>query len=170
VKISLLFLLSLIVPSSIYNEVATKSLVHAYHTSITQMEYNAKEKVYEISIRLFTDDLEKTLGQATKNPKLKIINDDKNDALVADYLQKHFVITNAQGKKQPVEYIGKENENPATWIYLQLPSNGQLKGYKLQQESLMETFDDQVNIVNIAIAQQKNSYIFNLKNREKVLL
>jgi hypothetical protein len=170
VKISLLFLLSLIVPTSNINEVATKGLVHAYHTSITQIEYNTKEKVYEISIRLFTDDLEKTLGQATKNPKLKIINDDKNDGLVSDYFQIHFVITNAQGKKQPVEYIGKENENPATWIYFQLPSNGSLKGFKLHQDVLMETFDDQVNIVNIAFAQQKNSYIFNAKNREKNLL
>ena len=45
------------------------SLTHAFHTSITEMRYNPKAKTFEISLRVFTDDLEKTLSINNQNKK-----------------------------------------------------------------------------------------------------
>jgi hypothetical protein len=59
---------------------------HDFHTSITRLEYNAKEKTFEVSIRLFTDDLEKGLSKANNGQKIVVLNNDKNDGLVERYV------------------------------------------------------------------------------------
>ena len=43
---------------------------HDYHVSVTQMQYNASARSFEVSIRIFTDDLEKALSQShSKHPE-----------------------------------------------------------------------------------------------------
>jgi hypothetical protein len=143
--------------------------LHEFHTSITQLEYNAQERVFEVSIRLFTDDLEKALSHQTKNAKLRIVNGDTNDALVAGYLQKHFIVLNQQKKPILLKYIGKENEDIATWVYLELPADAAKHGNSIQQAALFETFSDQVNIVNILNQGQKKSLVFDSPSQVKAL-
>ena len=36
--------------------------VHPFHNSVTEMTYNARDQVWEISLRLFQDDLEQTMS------------------------------------------------------------------------------------------------------------
>lgn len=142
-------------------------VAHAYHTSITQLEYNAKLKIYECSIRTFTDDLEKAIGLATKNPKLKIVNGDKTDTLIWQYITKHFSIKKADGTLAKFEYLGKENEDIATWIYLEIPADAIKTGHIITYSLLTEVFDDQVNIFNIINQGQKKTLMFD--SSKKVL-
>jgi hypothetical protein len=139
--------------------------LHDFHTSITEMRYNPKEKSFEISLRVFTDDLEKALSITNQNKKFIVENNDKNDALVETYIKKHFVITNAKNQKPTINYIGKEKEGDATWIYLEMPVNGGISGSKIQNNVLIDIFEDQTNIVNIFVQNQKKSYLFTVKNR-----
>ncbi|MES2794942.1 MAG: DUF6702 family protein, partial [Bacteroidota bacterium] len=46
---------------------------HAFHTSITQIDYNSKAKNYEISVRIFTDDFEKAIDFENKIKGTKIV-------------------------------------------------------------------------------------------------
>jgi hypothetical protein len=152
------------------NSFPSKAAVkHEFHTSISQFEYNTKEKIYEVSLRFFTDDLEKTLGQAYKNPKLRIQDNDQTDALVSQYLRQHFTIRNTQKKLYDIKYIGKENEDIATWVYFELSPVALKPGNQLMQNALLEVFDDQINIVNILNQGQKKSYLFDKDSQTKVL-
>ena len=139
--------------------------VHDFHTSITEMRYNVKSKTFEISLRVFTDDLEKVLLVNNQNKKFLVENNDKNDPFVETYVKKHFVVINTKNQKPIINYIGKEKEGEATWIYLEMPVSESINGSKIQNNVLIDMFDDQTNIVNIFVNNEKKSYLFNVKNR-----
>ena len=140
---------------------------HAFHTSITQIEYNTKAKSYEVSIRIFTDDLETAIDAANHKKGTKIVNGDKNDILLANYLNHHFSLLTPQNKKIALNYIGKENEELATWIYLEIADEPFVAGTKIQQNVLMELFEDQVNIVNFKKGELRKSFLFNKNSQVK---
>lgn len=142
---------------------------HAIHASLTEISYNAKEKTLEVSVRIFTDDLEKILSLENNNQRFRIENNDKNDPSVERYVRRHFKITNPKGKIWPYTYIGKENEVDATWVYIEIPLTEAIEGCKLEQNVLLDIFDDQVNIVNMTYKGDKKSYIFNIKTKEHLI-
>jgi hypothetical protein len=142
-----------------------KLAYHAFHTSITEIELNQKAKIYEISVRVFTDDLEKAIDTKNKIKGTKIIDDDKNDALVASYISSQFSIISTKNQKVAFKYIGKENEDLATWIYIEIPISSMAKGVKIRQNVLMELFDDQVNIVNFKKGEERKTFLFDTKNK-----
>ena len=64
-----------------------KTIFHAFHTSLTQIDFNQKEKSLEISIRVFTDDFETVLTKINGGQKIIIAANDKNDAIINKYIQ-----------------------------------------------------------------------------------
>ncbi|HWV33738.1 MAG TPA: DUF6702 family protein, partial [Dyadobacter sp.] len=104
---------------------------HDYHVSVTQMQYNASSRSFEVSIRIFTDDLEKALSQSHSKQRFVIKDNDQNDRFVEEYIRKSFVLTDSQKKNTLIKYVGKEQEADATWVYLEIPFQGALNGCKL---------------------------------------
>lgn len=125
------------------------------------MQYDPKTKAFEISIRVFTDDLEEALANSL-NTKIHLSDQpgDKNDPLLEKYIRSHFVYVNTQQQVQPFSYVGHETEADANWIYLEMPYNEPFRGGQLKQNVLMERFDDQVNMVNIQYQGQKKTFVF----------
>jgi len=144
----------------LYLSIFLQFRLHDFHTSITRMDYNAKEKTFELSIRVFTDDLEKALAKENGGQKFVVANNDKNDAFVEKYIRKHFALLNIQKQKKPYTYVGKEQEADATWIYVEIPTQESNTGFFLQNTIMHDLFDDQVNLVNLNYQGQKKSYIF----------
>ena len=132
---------------------------HDFHASVTQMQYNAKERTFEISIRIFTDDFEKALSAAS-NTKINLSVDGKNDPLIEKYVQTHFSYISPQKQSKPFKYIGHETEADANWLYLEMPYAEPFRGGLLKQNVLMELFDDQVNMVNVQYQGQKKTFVF----------
>src|SRR6476620_8085566 len=70
------------------------SAKHPMYISVTEIENNAKEQTLEVSCRIFTDDFEKTLRAAYRQP-VDLLKASENGAmgkLVNDYLQRHLFI------------------------------------------------------------------------------
>ena len=133
---------------------------HDFHTSITQMQYNAPAKSFEVSVRVFTDDLERALGKDNGGQKFTIINKDKNDAAVERYVRKHFGLTTPKNQKKPCSYVGKENEADGTWVYLEVPCAEDVRGLSVQNDVLMDLFDDQTNLLNLTYLGSKKTLVF----------
>lgn len=123
------------------------------------MQYNPAEKTFEVSIRMFTDDLEKALSQEN-NLKVHLSPKDNYAPLVERYVRKHFALTNARRQAKAFQFVGKEQEGDATWIYLEIPFAEGPQGSSLRQDVLMELFDDQVNLVNVSYQSQKKTLVF----------
>ncbi len=132
---------------------------HDFHASVTQMQYNSTEKIFEISIRLFTDDLEKALSQDV-NANVRISPGDKSDAIIEKYIHSHFVYVTSQNQPKAINYVGHESEIDANWLYLEMPYAESFRGGLLKQNVLMEVFDDQANMVNIQYQGQKKTFVF----------
>lgn len=133
---------------------------HDYHVSVTQMQYNNASHSFEVSIRVFTDDMEKALSQSHSKQRFVLKDNDQNDRFVEEYIRKSFVLTDSQKKNAPIKYIGKEQEADATWIYLEIPFQGTLNGSRLLNVTLMEVFDDQVNMTNVKYSSEKKTFLF----------
>ncbi|GAB2529921.1 hypothetical protein GCM10027085_20840 [Spirosoma aerophilum] len=123
------------------------------------MQYDPKERVFEISMRIFTDDFEKALTEASRS-KVNLNGPAKNDLLIEKYVQSHFFYTTPQKQTKAIKYVGYEVEADAHWIYLEMPFSEPFRGGSLKQNVLMELFDDQVNMVNIQYQGHKKTFVF----------
>lgn len=132
---------------------------HDFHASMTQMQYDSNGRTFEISIRLFTDDLEKVLSQEA-NAAVRLDKDSNSDAIIEKYVRSHFAYTTPQKQLKTLKYVGHEVEADANWIYLEMPYPEPFRGGVLKQNALMEMFDDQVNMVNIQYQGQKKTFVF----------
>lgn len=123
------------------------------------MQFNPKTKTFEISIRMFTDDLENALSRES-GQKIHLSANDKHDPLIEKYVRAHFAYTTPDQQRKAIEYVGHEIEADANWIYIEMPFAEAFRGGQLQQDVLMELFDDQVNMVNIQYFDQKKTFVF----------
>lgn len=140
--------------------------LHAFHTSLTEIQYNAKEKSLEISIRMFTDDLEAALTKANNGQKIMIGGkNDNSEVILNKYIQQHFAIITPQKQKKTLTVLGKELEGDATWVYVEIPNSQDFKGHILYNNLMQEMFDDQTNLVNFLYSGNKKTYLFNAKTR-----
>ncbi|WP_229364550.1 DUF6702 family protein [Fibrella aestuarina] len=136
-------------------------VAHPFHTSLTQIQYDAKNQAFEVSFRVFTDDLETALTKENNGNKIHL-QDQKHDRLIEKYIRKQFIIADAQRKPKVLTYIGYEPEGDAQWIYFELPGQSPdgLKNVVIKHTLLMDLFDDQVNLVNLQSSQQKKTIVF----------
>lgn len=168
VKLPFVFFLPVIF-SMAFVKVAQAKPVHAFHTSLAQVKYDTRSKVLEVSVRVFTDDLETALSKET-NAKVKLDDTNQHDGLIERYLKKQFGFINQKGERKAMNFIGKEFEVDATWLYLEIPCQESPNGLMLQNALLTEIFDDQVNMVNLTYLSTKKTYLFKADNTTQPIL
>ncbi len=140
--------------------------LHRYHTSLTRMDYNKKDKVFEISIQLFTHDLVPTLEKRLK----KSVNLEKNpetDKILLNYLNEKFVLKNKQGIVKKLNWIGKEIETDTVNVYLEMPLEENLEDLSLQNNIFFESFSEQTNLVVIRHTEKKYDLMFKVGDQFK---
>lgn len=133
--------------------------VHPFHSSVGECIYNAKDKVWEISIRLFQDDLEIGLSAFT-GKRFVFQEDPQTDKVLESYLRKHLGVQVNQQLTTPYRYLGWEPVKDVIWVYVEVPTEQYLKGMYWENSLLAETFPDQTNLFHVARGEQKHSYLF----------
>jgi hypothetical protein len=142
------------------------NLNHDFHTSLSEINYNDKTKSLEISIRVFTDDLELALSEINNNKKIKIEGEKTIiDPLIEKYIMKHLAIISPQKKVKLIKYYGKEQEAEATWIYAEMADCENIKDFTLFNTLFTDLFTDQTNLVNITSGSQKKTMLFDGKTK-----
>ena len=133
--------------SSIY----TASLVqHPLHVSTTEVNFNVAEKSLEISCRIYTDDFESILAKSF-NTKIDLFQTSRAlemNGLVKKYLQTHLVFR-VNGKPTTAKYIGFEQDNEVTNVYLEIAAIPTLQTLSSSNSILYDLFDDQMNILHV---------------------
>ncbi|RNI31153.1 DUF6702 family protein [Rufibacter latericius] len=132
---------------------------HEFHTSITEARYNPRNQTYELSVRLFADDLEEALTRRHKTT-VRLDRSERVNKLMAEYLQTHLAISTVKGTRAAQRFIGAQEEADAIWVHLEIPAGKAPVGQVwVQNALLMEVFDDQTNILNLEIAGKKRSVL-----------
>ena len=141
--------------SGIIQVLAFVFYVHPMHVSVTEIEFDEKEKELEIMSRVFIDDLEKTLQNNLKQPELDLL-DPKNgqtiDQMAGKYLLDHLKIS-LDNKSQTITYLGHERDGEALVFYLLVSKVKKWKTIQITNEVITETHDDQSNLVHVTVRE-----------------
>ncbi len=135
---------------------------HPFYVSVTEINHNSKEKILEISCKLFLDDLEKTLTNINKTAvDLTNVKDkSKTGKMISDYLVKHLQLK-VDGKPVALQYIGYEKEKEAAWCYLQVNNVTSVKQLEINNTLLFEEFDGQISIMHVTVNGTRKSLRLN---------
>lgn len=132
---------------------------HTFHTSLMQMEYDEEEQLVEISIQVFTNDLENILSRRSgKNVRL----DRSREAaqLTLAYLNETVNVKNRGGQLKTLSWVGMEPVADAVWLYVETKMPEGFEGVAVRNRILFDLFDDQVNLVHIKHGEKKYDLVF----------
>lgn len=144
---------------------------HPFYVSVTQIDY--KEKSIQITLKVFIDDLEAALTKKG-NPKLNI--GEKNEIansnqLIQNYLNDKFSIKINNGETEPYIFIGKESEDDAIWIYLEVKRKVEkVSSLEVKNTIITEKFEGQTNLIHTNISGEKKSLILNKIQPSDILI
>ncbi len=123
---------------------------HRYHTSLTRMDYNREEKLVEVSMRLFTHDLERVLEKQTKR-RIDLEKTAKIDELVFDYLKANFILKDKNGSIKNLVWVGKELDVDKISVYIEIPLEEKPENFSLRNTVFFESFSEQTNLVTVRL-------------------
>jgi hypothetical protein len=139
--------------SSILQVLSLLFYLHPIHVSVTEIEFDEKDKALEIMMRVFADDLEITLRNQLKQPELDIL-DPKNglsvDQMMEGYLKTHFRIM-LDNKLQKTQLLGHERESDTFIFYIEVSNVKKWKTLQIRNDIITETHDDQSNLVHVTV-------------------
>lgn len=124
------------------------------------MTYNAKDQSWEISIRLFQDDLEQTVSSVSGKKFRLIPGDEASEKGLEGYVRKHFGFRVGKQFSTPYRWLGTEQQQDAIWVYLEIPTTADLVGSYLENSLLLDEFEDQTNLLSWSFQGSKKSYLF----------
>ena len=133
--------------------------VHPMHVSVTEIDFDEKDKELEITSRIFIDDLEKTLQTQLKQPELDLLNPQNGqniDQMAGKYLGDHLRIT-LDGKPQTTQYLGHERDGEALIFYILVSKVKKWKTIQIFNDVITATFDDQSNLVHVTVREKVKS-------------
>jgi len=123
-------------------------LLHPFFVSVADFNFNAADKTLEISVRIFTDDFEKTLRKNNPGTKVDLLKPELKaamDNLVKTYVPAHLKV-NIDGKNAGLQYIGFEKIEESTWCYFEVPNIVAIKKLVIQNSILYDWQPKQSNM------------------------
>ncbi|RMG82164.1 MAG: hypothetical protein D6714_11790 [Bacteroidetes bacterium] len=134
---------------------------HQFHVSKSLLEYKAADQSFQVSVNIFIDDLELALKKSG-HPGLFLCTEKESpeaEKIIFDYLRQKIQVK-INGAPASFDWVGKEpSDDLATiWCYLEITQVPDPASLFVQNEILMETFDDQKNIVQIIGPRQHSGY------------
>lgn len=145
----------------------TNTATHPYFVTVTEIEHNAKEKTLEISCKIFTDDFEKALRQNYKSfvDLLKPKDKEAMNKLVADYVQKHLMIT-VNGKTAALQFIGYEQQEEGIVSFYQANKIPSVNKMDITDNILYEYKKEQIGIIHVVVdGNRKSTKLDNPKDK-----
>jgi len=124
--------------------------VHPFFISMTDVKYNKGTQTIELSVRIFTDDFEKTLSNQCRcevdlnQPGSK----ETNDKLIVNYIASHLQLV-VDGKRTSLEFVGRQPEDGSTWNYFEIKNVASLNTLAVTNTLLYDYKPEQINMVHI---------------------
>jgi len=139
---------------------------HRYHTTLTRMDYYAKEKIIETSIQIFTHDLVPLLEEKTKK-RIDLEKTSDVDKLIFNYLSENFILKDDKGKTKKIKWVGKELDVDMARVYIEISSDKSPDGFSLQNTLFFESFPEQTNLVIARFDEKKADLLFKVGDKFK---
>ncbi len=135
----------------------TSFISHKFYVSNTLIEHNTQSQSYQITCKIFTDDLELAIGGDVIHigEGNEVVN---CNALIENYINAHFKLWYNE-HPQLLSFIGKEVENDLTYCYFEMQQQAEFNVLKIESSLLLELFPDQKNIVELSASGKSQTMI-----------
>ncbi|TAD86333.1 MAG: hypothetical protein EAY75_08765 [Bacteroidetes bacterium] len=135
-------------------------LLHPFYVSVVSINQNTVEKSLEVSVRIFTEDLEQTLRM--QNPTetvdlIKLTNGPKMDSLISRYIRLKLQLQTGN-RSLHLQYVGFERIEESVWCYFEVVNVPTIKQLRIKNSMLYEFKKEQFNMHHVAIGGQRKSY------------
>lgn len=139
--------------------IAYAGLIHPFFVSMTDVNYNNKDKELEISVRIFTDDFENTLrkNHTTKIDILHPANQGEMNGFVNDYIQKHLQLK-VNGQTVQLNFVGYEQQSESIWTYFEVKNIKGVQKIDIVNSLLHDYTSNQVNMLHVRANNKDFSY------------
>ncbi len=135
------------------------ALLHPFYVSVIDINHNTKEETVEMSIRIFTQDLEETLQKysAAKIDMVHPANKAVLDKQINDYIKQKLQLK-MNSQTVTMQYVGYEIQLESVWIYFEVPKIKQLKKLDVNCTILYDFQNIQSNIFHVKANGTEKSY------------
>ncbi len=132
---------------------------HPLYISIIDINHNAKDKLLEVSVRIFTDDFENTLKKYS-NTKVDLSH--PADKAVADKLVSNYLLSKLQikldNKNVALHYLGFELQQESIWTYFEVQNIPSVKKVEVTTNVLYDYQEKQINIIHAKVNGNEKSF------------
>ncbi len=134
------------------------ALRHPLYISVTEINHNSKDKILEVSCKVFTNDFEAVLEKiAGAKVDLSSVKDKAaSDTLIAAYVERHLRLK-VDGKPVQLHFVGSEKEEDGTWSYFQVNDVPTVRRIDAINELLYDGFSQEINIMHVTVGGQRQS-------------
>jgi hypothetical protein len=146
--------------------------IHKFYVSVTEVKYSEKDKSLQILLRIFIDDIEKTLEERyAVNTELATPKENKE---VNKYLERYIndkLTIKINGVKSKLSFLGKEYDVDIMKCYVEIENVDyeSLQQIEVSNEILFEQFEEQQNIIHFRLPDRVKSFLL-VKGNYKGLL
>ena len=140
----------------IFCAAALPAVAHDFHASLMVLEHNSASGEAEITLRLFSDDLEHVVKKSARGVRLE---SPEGEEAVFAYIRKALKLKRGD-KPLPLTWVGMQIEVDTAWVYVSCPLKEAPPGLKISNRIFCELFKDQINTVNVKWAKQKRTLTF----------
>lgn len=137
----------------------TFSVVHPFFVSMTDINYNEKDKDLEISVHIFTNDLENTIRKYHSDLKIDILhpsNQQQMNGFVNDYIQKNFQLQ-LNGKPVQLSFVGYEEQSESIWTYFEVKNVNAVQKLTIVNSLLYDYNTSQINMMHVKVKDKEQS-------------
>ena len=122
------------------------------HVSVTEIEYDEKDKALEIMTRIFIDDTESVMRERLKQPDFDVLNPGNVslDKAVGEYVVSQFGVV-LDNKLQTVKYLGHEKDGDVFILYLEVSAVKKWNSIMIRNAVFTDVYDDQSNLVHVTV-------------------
>lgn len=143
---------------------------HETYLSVTEIEYDQKEKSLQIVSRVFIDDLENVLSKRYQQEVSLSYEKDlkENKDLIARYIDQKLKIK-VEGKDRKLKFLGSKFDADQIVLFIEGPEVENFKQIKVENLILTDLFDSQKNIVHVKKGESIESMLLMKGNGSKTV-
>lgn len=123
---------------------------HPIYVSIAEVDYFTEKREIQVALKIFTDDLEKAIRKEGKKVNLDTPKEIKTaDIYIKNYLKDKFKIKVNEKENLPINYVGKEYIDDATWMYFSYKTPKRVKTITIKNSVITELYPSQKNLTHL---------------------
>ncbi len=133
--------------------------LHPFFVSMTEVNYVPKEKTMEVSVRIFTDDLENTIKNLHKDYPLDILHP-KDSTFVNKWIDQYVksrLQVRVNNVVRPMQFIGYEEQSESIWIYFEIKNVPEPKQVHVFNTLLYDYKKEQINMIRFKNGSKEKS-------------